>query len=118
MHWIAPSERDTDPAALEKRLWDAADPFRAHSGLKSQEYSAPVPGLIFVRFAGKRPKMEGDAPSSPKRFRHGSRGDRPAASLAEGSPAPIRRGTERSSGQMARSRDRYRQWERHQLKFL
>jgi hypothetical protein len=22
MHWIAPSERDTDNAALEKRLWD------------------------------------------------------------------------------------------------
>ena len=36
MHWIAPSEKDTDNAALEKRLWDAADQFRANSGLKSQ----------------------------------------------------------------------------------
>jgi hypothetical protein len=36
MHWIAPSEKDTDSAALEKRLWDAADQFRANSGLKSQ----------------------------------------------------------------------------------
>ena len=35
MHWIAPSEKDTDNAALEKRLWDAADQFRANSGLKS-----------------------------------------------------------------------------------
>jgi hypothetical protein len=34
-----------DNAALEKRLWDAADQFRANSGLKSQEYSAPVLGL-------------------------------------------------------------------------
>ena len=38
MIWIAPSEKDTDNAALENRLWDAADRFRANSGLKSQEY--------------------------------------------------------------------------------
>ena len=29
MHWIATSEKDTDNAALEERLWDAADRFRA-----------------------------------------------------------------------------------------
>jgi hypothetical protein len=51
MHWIAPSEKDTNHAALEKRLWDAADQFRANSGLKSQEYSAPVLGLIFLRLS-------------------------------------------------------------------
>jgi hypothetical protein len=45
MHWIAPSEKDTDNAALDKRLWDAADQFRANSGLKSQEYSAHFLGL-------------------------------------------------------------------------
>lgn len=38
MHWIAPSEKNADNAALEKRLWDAADPLRANSELKSQEY--------------------------------------------------------------------------------
>jgi len=54
MIWIAPSEKDNDNAALEKRLWDAADQFRANSGLKSQEYSAPVLGLIFLRFAEVR----------------------------------------------------------------
>jgi len=54
MHWIAPSEKDTGNAALEKRLWDAAHQFRANSGLKSQEYSAPVRGLIFLRFAKVR----------------------------------------------------------------
>ena len=37
LDWIAPSEKDTDNAALEKRLWDAADQFRANSGLKPQE---------------------------------------------------------------------------------
>ena len=70
---------------LEKRLWDAADQFRANSGLKSQEYSAPVLGLIFlrfaeVRFAAQRLRLEGTAASS----RRGSRIDDPAAYHAEG----------------------------------
>ncbi len=51
MLWIAPSEKDAATETLEKRLWDAADQFRANSGLKSQEYSSPVLGLIFLRFA-------------------------------------------------------------------
>ena len=34
-----------------KRLWDAADELRANSKLKSNEYSIPVLGLIFLRFA-------------------------------------------------------------------
>ena len=37
MHWVAPSEKDTNNAVLEKRLWEAADQFRANSGLKSHE---------------------------------------------------------------------------------
>src|SRR3989338_2363616 len=36
---------------IEKRLWDAADSLRANSGLKASEYSIPVLGLIFLRFA-------------------------------------------------------------------
>ncbi len=36
---------------LEKRLWDAADELRVNSKLKSSEYSVPVLGLIFLRFA-------------------------------------------------------------------
>jgi len=36
---------------LEKRLWGAADEFRANSKLKSSEYSVPVLGLIFLRYA-------------------------------------------------------------------
>ena len=36
---------------LEKRLWSAADELRANSKLKSSEYSVPVLGLIFLRFA-------------------------------------------------------------------
>ena len=85
MLWIAPSEKDTDNAALEKRLWDAADQFRANSGLKSQEYSAPVLGLIFLRFAevrydAQRAKLEQASASA----RRGSRVDDPAAYHADG----------------------------------
>ena len=36
---------------IEKHLWDAADELRANSKLKSSEYSVPVLGLIFLRFA-------------------------------------------------------------------
>src|SRR5437016_3558712 len=36
---------------IEKRLWDAADQLRANSHLKSSEYSVPVLGLIFLRYA-------------------------------------------------------------------
>ena len=85
MIWIAPSEKDSANAELEKRLWAAADQFRANSGLKSQEYSAPVLGLIFLRFAevrfiAQRAKLEKAVASS----RRGSRVDEPSAYHAAG----------------------------------
>lgn len=39
---------------VEQRLWDAADELRANSRLKSSEYSVPVLGMIFLRYAGFR----------------------------------------------------------------
>jgi len=36
---------------IENRLWDAADELRANSKLKASEYSVPVLGLIFLRYA-------------------------------------------------------------------
>ena len=85
MNWIATPEKDAESAALEKNLWGAADQFRANSGLKAQEYSGPILGLIFlrfaeVRFAGQRAKLEKAGTSS----RRGSRVDEPAAYHAEG----------------------------------
>lgn len=44
----------TDLSQLEARLWDAADELRANPGLKASEYSSPVLGLIFLRFADAR----------------------------------------------------------------
>ena len=36
---------------IEARLWEAADELRANSKLRSSEYSVPVLGLIFLRYA-------------------------------------------------------------------
>ena len=41
-------------AAIQDRLWQSADQLRANSGLSSHEYSTPVLGLIFLRFADQR----------------------------------------------------------------
>lgn len=41
----------TDLAELQKKLWEAADQLRANSGLRASEYSTPVLGLIFLRYA-------------------------------------------------------------------
>ena len=84
MQWIAPSEKDAAAASLEKRLWDTADQFRANSGLKAQEYSGPILGLIFlrfaeVRFAVRRAQLDNAAASS----RRGNRVDDPDAYHAE-----------------------------------
>lgn len=39
---------------LENRLWGVADELRANSDLKSSDYSVPVLGLIFLKYADVR----------------------------------------------------------------
>jgi type I restriction enzyme M protein len=39
---------------LENDLWRSADTLRANSDLKAGEYSTPVLGLIFLKFADNR----------------------------------------------------------------
>jgi type I restriction enzyme M protein len=85
MLWIAPAEKDTGTETLEDRLWKAADQLRANSGLTSAQYSQPVLGLIFLRFAEvrfnrKRAALEHQAAGS----RRGSRVDDPTAYQADG----------------------------------
>jgi len=85
MLWIAPSEKDLANDALEQRLWNAADQFRANSGLTAAQYSAPVLGLIFLlfaetRFAKRRAELESAGASSRRAT---SRTDDPAAFHAE-----------------------------------
>ncbi len=73
MIWIAPSEKDHDNAAVEKRLWNAADQFRANSGLIFLRFAE-------ARFASQRAKLDKASSSSWR----GSRVDEPAAYHAEG----------------------------------
>ena len=100
MQWIAPSEKDVATDTLEKRLWAAADQLRANSGLTSAQYSQPVLGLIFLRFAearfaAQRAKLEKASASSVDGFalsgshslrssRRGSRVDDPKAYHSDG----------------------------------
>ena len=84
MQWIAPSEKDSATTTLEARLWDAADQLRANSDLKAQQYSGPILGLIFlrfaeVRFAALRARLEAAGSTG----RRGSRVDDPTAYQAE-----------------------------------
>ena len=70
---------------LEKKLWDAADQFRANSGLTAQQYSTPVLGLIFLRFAEVRfEKRRAALEKAGASSRRGSRVDDPNAYHAEG----------------------------------
>ena len=85
MQWIAPSKKDTGTETLENRLWAAADELRANSGLTSAQYSQPVLGLIFLRFAEvrfltQRAVLEKQAAGG----RRGSRVDDPTAYQADG----------------------------------
>src|SRR6202140_4198461 len=44
----------TDIYDVANRLWETADELRANSHLKAAEYSIPVLGLIFLKFADSR----------------------------------------------------------------
>ena len=51
---------------IERRLWSAADELRANSRLRPSEYSTPVLGLIFLRYADhKFTQTESEINSEP-----------------------------------------------------
>jgi type I restriction enzyme M protein len=59
---------------IKKRLWEVADQLRANSRLKSSEYSVPVLGLIFLRYADHKfsiAKQELETPPLEQSRRHG-----------------------------------------------
>jgi hypothetical protein len=104
--WVAPPERDWGKAAMEKSLWDAADQFRANSGLKAQEFPGPLLGLIFLRFADARfmPRWR-ELKAAGGRERRGSREeDPPTPTRARGCctcpPAPATRSCSTSPAAM------------------
>jgi type I restriction enzyme M protein len=85
MIWNAPSEKDLATDTLEKRLWSAANQLWAGAGLKQSDYSEPILGLIFLRFAevrfsARRAELEKAGASA----RRGSKVDDPTAYHAVG----------------------------------
>ena len=80
-----------DYTELKTHLWSAADELRANSRLRSHEYSPPVLGLIFLRYADvkfgqvyERLKAQSEAQSSRRRARQLRLFEEPARYQATG----------------------------------
>lgn len=85
MQWIAPTEKDTATDTLEKRLWAAANQLWAGAGLKQSDYSEPILGLIFLRFAEVRfGALRAELEKAGASARRGSKVEDPTAYHAEG----------------------------------
>jgi len=67
---------------LEATLWQTADTLRANSDLKSSEYSTPVLGLIFLKFADNKYSLhEAEINAEYKKLK-GTRRERPIEEIA------------------------------------
>jgi len=67
---------------LEKDLWTAADKLRANSDLKSSEYSTPVLGVIFLKFADNKYRQHEDAILAEYQKLKGTRRERSLQDIA------------------------------------
>lgn len=67
---------------LETDLWRAADALRANSDLKASEYSTPVLGLIFLKFADNTYRKHEKAILAEYRKHQGKRSERSLAAIA------------------------------------
>lgn len=67
---------------LENDLWSAADKLRANSDLKASEYSTPVLGLIFLKFADNKYRQHEDAILAEYQKLKGTRRERSLQDIA------------------------------------
>ena len=67
---------------LERDLWAAADKLRANSDLKASEYSTPVLGLIFLKFADNKYRQHEDAILTEYQKLKGTRRERSLQDIA------------------------------------
>lgn len=67
---------------LEADLWRAADALRANSDLKASEYSTPVLGLIFLKFADNTYRKHEPAILAEYQKHKGKRSERPLEEIA------------------------------------
>lgn len=67
---------------LENDLWSAADKLRANSDLKASEYSTPVLGLIFLKFADNKYRQHEAAIEQEYQRHQGKRTERSLEEIA------------------------------------
>lgn len=67
---------------LEADLWSAADKLRANSDLKSSEYSTPVLGLIFLKFADNNYQRHEKTILAEYQQLQGTRREKPVSEVA------------------------------------
>lgn len=67
---------------LEMDLWRAADNLRANSDLKASEYSTPVLGLIFLKFADNNYRRHEQAILAEYQRLQGTRREKPLSEIA------------------------------------
>lgn len=67
---------------LENDLWSAADNLRANSDLKASEYSTPVLGLIFLKFADNNYKRYEEEILEEYKKLKGTRREKPLSEIA------------------------------------
>jgi len=91
MRWIAPASKDLATTTLEKRLWTAADELRANSELTAAQYSQPVLGLIFLRFADAKFAARRAALEKSATGRRGSRVDDAGSYHSQGGSSSLPR---------------------------
>ena len=71
-----------DLKQLEADLWRSADTLRANSDLKSSEYSTPVLGLIFLKFADNKFRSHEKAIMAEYAKLKGTRREKPVSEIA------------------------------------
>jgi type I restriction enzyme M protein len=67
---------------LEDTLWKTADTLRANTGLKASQYSTPVLGLIFLKFADNKYSLVEKEINAEFQALKGSRRERPIDEIA------------------------------------
>ena len=67
---------------LEDDLWRSADTLRANSDLKATEYSTPVLGLIFLKFADNKYRQNEKAILEQYTKLKGTRREKPVSEIA------------------------------------
>ena len=67
---------------LNKRLWDTADELRANTGLKASEYSTPILGLIFLKFADSKYEQYEESINKEYQDLKGGRREKPIEEIA------------------------------------